>query len=144
MPRYFYDSRIMYVDEEGYPRFKNSDGLVHRYVMKRKLRRRLGMNEVVHHKDGNKMNFHPDNLELFSSWEEHEAHHEDMKRNTGNWHGDNAHQETSSSPIKRLLWDGMRPSVKSDIRMVIALLTLPLLILDWIFTMINSLFNRKK
>ena len=39
----------------------------HRLVMEEKLGRLLLPSEVVHHKDGNKTNNHPDNLELFSS-----------------------------------------------------------------------------
>ena len=40
--------------------------LAHRYVMEQILGRRLLAREVVHHKDGNKRNNHPGNLELTS------------------------------------------------------------------------------
>lgn len=38
----------------------------HRLVMEQKLGRILGFNEVVHHKNGDKLNNNPDNLELLS------------------------------------------------------------------------------
>ena len=39
----------------------------HRLVMQEKLGRKLHKHETVHHKDGNRLNNHPDNLELWSS-----------------------------------------------------------------------------
>lgn len=45
----------------------------HRLVMEEKLGRYLEPGEVVHHKDDNRQNNHPDNLELFSSNGEHLA-----------------------------------------------------------------------
>lgn len=41
--------------------------LEHRYVMEQKIGRLLLPSEVVHHRDGNTQNNHPDNLELFES-----------------------------------------------------------------------------
>lgn len=48
--------------------------LQHREIMKKILGRELTSNEVVHHKDGNKRNNDPSNLELMDR-EEHTAHH---------------------------------------------------------------------
>lgn len=45
-----------YTDEKGYPRWKDSDKLVHRTVSKP-----IGT-QVVHHKDGDKGNFRKSNL----------------------------------------------------------------------------------
>lgn len=39
----------------------------HRVVMEKILGRKLGKYETVHHKDGNKANNSPDNLELWAS-----------------------------------------------------------------------------
>jgi hypothetical protein len=43
----------------------------HRLVMEKKLGRYLEPGEVVHHIDGDTMNNHPDNLEVYSSNAEH-------------------------------------------------------------------------
>jgi hypothetical protein len=53
----------------------NSNGYVreHRLVMEKKLGRMLTPEEVVHHKDDDPANNHPDNLELFASNAEHLA-----------------------------------------------------------------------
>jgi len=46
----------------------------HRRVMEEKLGRKLLSSEIVHHKDENKRNNHPDNLELMTR-AEHIRHH---------------------------------------------------------------------
>lgn len=46
----------------------------HRHVMEQVLGRKLKPNEVVHHKDGNKKNNSPDNLEVLE-WSEHSREH---------------------------------------------------------------------
>lgn len=53
----------------------NSNGYIreHRLVMEQKLGRPLLPEEVVHHKDDNPANNHPDNLELFQSNSDHLA-----------------------------------------------------------------------
>lgn len=70
------------IDEDGYVLIKDynhphSDRhnyvREHRLVMEKVLGRYLESNEVVHHKDGNKQNNHPDNLELYSSNKQHLA-----------------------------------------------------------------------
>lgn len=45
--------------------------LEHRLVMSRVLQRPLLRHEVVHHRDGNKQNNHPDNLALYSNNADH-------------------------------------------------------------------------
>jgi hypothetical protein len=55
------------VDGHGYP-WVRVDGVVraeHRVVMEKKLGRSLKKGESVHHKDGNRTNNDPDNLELW-------------------------------------------------------------------------------
>lgn len=46
----------------------------HRTVMEKRLGRNLSFNEVVHHKDNDKRNNDPDNLELMTR-SEHSRHH---------------------------------------------------------------------
>lgn len=60
-----------FIDDEGYLRY------VHRYVMEKKLGRKLESFEIVHHKDENRRNNNPDNLELTST-KDHGKHHIDI------------------------------------------------------------------
>jgi len=46
----------------------------HRFIMEQMLGRELLESEVVHHRDGNRLNNAPDNLELVSA-SEHSSHH---------------------------------------------------------------------
>lgn len=70
------------IDDDGYVllnmpdhHLADSHGYVreHRYVMEQKLGRRLDGLEVVHHKDEDKQNNHPDNLGLYPNNGEHLA-----------------------------------------------------------------------
>lgn len=54
--------------------------LEHRLVMEQILGRPLGSGEVVHHRDGNRSNNHPSNLQLFSDRGEHAAYHRQLRR----------------------------------------------------------------
>lgn len=56
-----------YVDDKGYLRISAGPlrgTRVHTLVAMAKLGRKLRHDEAVHHKDGNKLNPHPDNLEI--------------------------------------------------------------------------------
>ena len=66
-----------YIDNNGYRRFTDSNKLVHRYVMEKKLGRKLKQGEIVHHINRNKLDNSFENLEIFSNQEEHERHHND-------------------------------------------------------------------
>lgn len=55
----------------------------HRLVMEKKLRRYLDPSEVVHHKDGDPRNNHPDNLEVFQTNAEHLRH--ELTGRVPNW-----------------------------------------------------------
>jgi len=62
-----------YLDEKGYLRFNDSGNLVHRWVAYNKIykptKRKYSMkfrNYQVHHKDGNKLNNNPINLQVVS------------------------------------------------------------------------------
>lgn len=75
-----------YIDDSGYRRFKNSNKLVHRWVMEKYINRKLSYEEVVHHIDGDKQNNKPNNLKLFANQEEHNQYHLDCLKNHGTWY----------------------------------------------------------
>ena len=68
---------ITYIDENGYRRFSDSNKLVHRYVVEKKIGRKLRKEEIVHHKNRKKLDNTPENLEVFANQEEHEKHHKE-------------------------------------------------------------------
>ena len=64
-------------DYNGYNVFIGDDGrevFVHRFIMEEILGRKLEPWEDVHHKDGNKKNNHPSNLEVLSKSEHTKIH----------------------------------------------------------------------
>ena len=68
-----------YIDDNGYLRFNDTNKLVHRWVMEKDIGRKLKPNEIVHHRDGNKLNNSIKNLELFDSQDQHKALHTKRK-----------------------------------------------------------------
>ena len=66
-----------YVDDNGYLRYLDSDLLVHRVEASKKLGRRLRKEEVVHHKNRNKLDNRWKNLWVFRNQDEHDEAHED-------------------------------------------------------------------
>ena len=73
--------RKTYINRNGYRCFKGSDRPVHQYVAEKKLGRPLQAGEVIHHKDRNKLNNSPQNLQVFSSQRAHFLIHlKDAKR----------------------------------------------------------------
>jgi hypothetical protein len=64
-----------YIDNNGYLRFNNTNKLVHRWVVEKNINRKLKLNEIVHHIDGNKLNNSFENLKVFSSQDEHQKLH---------------------------------------------------------------------
>lgn len=80
------------IDKSGYvliylPEHPNANNAgyfrEHRLVMEQKLGRLLLASEVVHHKDDDRANNHPDNLEVFRSNAQHLA--ETLKGKVPNW-----------------------------------------------------------
>ena len=45
-----------YKDNNGYLRFNDTNKLVHRWIVEKNIGRKLKPYEVVHHRDGNKLN----------------------------------------------------------------------------------------
>ena len=74
--------------------------LFHRIVMEKIIGRKLTSKEVVHHKDGNKNNNSPDNLELYSNNGEHLREH--LLKNIGKCliHGCNMEQKRKNMCFK--------------------------------------------
>ena len=64
-----------YLDEHGYYRFKDSNKLVHRWVVEKHLGYPLPSGSVVHHRNKNKRDNRLKNLKVFSSQEEHQKVH---------------------------------------------------------------------
>jgi len=54
--------------------------------MEKHLGRRLYYNEVVHHIDGDKLNNRIENLRLFKNQDEHNRHHLNNLRMSGDWY----------------------------------------------------------
>jgi len=71
-------------DSKGYVIEKTPSGWVrqHRLVMETVLGRKLLADELVHHKDENKANNSPENLEI-EQWREHTIHHHAGGKRTG-------------------------------------------------------------
>ncbi len=63
-----------YTDKNGYLRFRDSNILVHRRAMEKKLGRPLQKGEVVHHKNGNILDNSPENLEALTGKEHYKKH----------------------------------------------------------------------
>jgi hypothetical protein len=73
----------VYVDENGYFRFKDSNKLVHRWVVEKKLGRKLKSGEVVHHINRNKRDNTPENLHVFPNQAAHDEQHKKDAKNFG-------------------------------------------------------------
>jgi hypothetical protein len=68
-----------YMDNNAYLRFKDSNKLVHRWIAEKNIGRPLRPDEVVHHRDGNKLNNSPNNLQVLPSQDEHHSLHQKRK-----------------------------------------------------------------
>ena len=55
-----------YIDKKGYPRWNDSNTLVHRTVASNKVGGKIFHGYVVHHIDGDKRNFRKHNLHIMS------------------------------------------------------------------------------
>lgn len=69
----------VYTDKRGYKRFSDSKKLEHRWAAEKKVGGKIFSGRVVHHKDGNKSNFRPSNLQVMTR-SEHSKHHAKKRR----------------------------------------------------------------
>ena len=84
------DGKKTYIDDRGYLRFRDTNRLVHRWVMEKYLRIKLKPWQIIHHRNGNKLDNRPENLQVLVTPEargEHHNIHNKQKTETGNWHG---------------------------------------------------------
>lgn len=72
-------NRNTYIDKKGYPRYKDTNRLVHIIVAMKKIGGRIFSGNVVHHKDGNKTNFRASNLQVMSRSEHSKLHAKQRK-----------------------------------------------------------------
>lgn len=78
-----HDGRKLYISHQGYLVFEPVRGhkiQVHRLLMEEILGRPLTADEIVHHKDNNKLNNNPSNLEIMTRAEHINIHRDDLKR----------------------------------------------------------------
>lgn len=74
-----------YLDGTGYVVVKTDDGKTireHRYVVEKIIGRNLNSDEVVHHKNGDKTDNRPENLEIMTRAEHNKIHSSRMRRFT--------------------------------------------------------------
>ena len=75
----YHTKGYIYQYAPDHPAASNGYVLQHRLVAEEKLGRYLLLEEVVHHKDGNKVNNHPDNIEVFEDQRNHTLHHHQLR-----------------------------------------------------------------
>ena len=66
-------ARMCQGEGKTYPRLNNKH--IHRIVAEVKLGRRLQTGEIVHHIDGNKRNYNPENIQVLKNQREHARAH---------------------------------------------------------------------
>ncbi len=76
---------LIYIDENGYKRYSDSNKLVHRHVAEMKLGRKLKKGEVVHHKNRNKLDNRRSNIWVFESQHKHHLVHKYDEEKYDKW-----------------------------------------------------------
>jgi hypothetical protein len=74
-----FEGREIYEDTRGYYRFKDSDKLVHRWVVEKGIGRKIPQGCVIHHINHDKHDNRFENLQI-TNWNEHREIHKSDKR----------------------------------------------------------------
>ncbi|MBB6716351.1 HNH endonuclease [Clostridium gasigenes] len=74
-------SHLLKGEGKAYPKIHGRHA--HRVIAEKKIGRKLKKGEVVHHIDGNKLNYNENNLEVISSQKEHAKIHNTQGRFSG-------------------------------------------------------------
>ena len=77
------ERKYKYISQQGYIiccEDRENRYELHRKIMEDYIGRKLNSNEIVHHKDGNKLNNDINNLEILTRSEHIKLHKEDLKR----------------------------------------------------------------
>ena len=74
-----------YIDKNGYKRYRDSNKLVHVHIAEMMLRRKLHPDEVLHHKNRNKLDNRRSNLCVCKSQQEHYNIHKRVLMKYGQW-----------------------------------------------------------
>ena len=75
----------VYKDKRGYFRFRDSDKLVHRWVLEKFFGHKLSRATVVHHKNRDKTDNRRENLWAWPNQKRHDSIHKKDKRRFGHW-----------------------------------------------------------
>jgi len=75
----------VYKDRGRYLRFRNSDKLVHRWILEKFFGHRLSPRAVVHHKNRDKTDNRRENLWACPNQKKHDAMHRKDKIRFGRW-----------------------------------------------------------
>ena len=76
-----------YIDKNGYPRFRDSGKLVHRWAYEKKKGRKIKKGNVIHHKDSNKLNSDESNLVELTRSKHGKVHAKTRRKKKGTGHG---------------------------------------------------------
>ena len=76
--QFYYNPETMYLNEKGYPVYKLSQKLVHRYTVEKHIRK-LEIGEEVHHVNGDKKDYRLSNLIILHK-EDHKKLEEQIRK----------------------------------------------------------------
>jgi|GEM_PF-757295 len=83
--RWYRFKRGFYYDKKGYPRWRNTNRLVHRTIAAKKFGGKIPPGLVVHHRDENRGNFRDGNLVTMTRSEHARLHTRERMRKWWHW-----------------------------------------------------------